>query len=135
MEADLQSLQFVFLLLEPHLSMVAACLPYYGPLLDGGRAPESIVRSVRSILSLASRSSSNNSKSRPAVRLPSNNDSRRDIILGGTASKWPHNDSRNQAHVSVGENGRRGASSSDDIELTDFESGINVTRDVDVVRE
>ncbi|KAI1373129.1 hypothetical protein F4677DRAFT_430333 [Hypoxylon crocopeplum] len=52
----IQSKQFVFLVIEPHCSIIAGCLPCYGPLLAsiGGRAPESLVRSVRSIISLRS---------------------------------------------------------------------------------
>ncbi|KAI0456308.1 hypothetical protein F5B21DRAFT_502501 [Xylaria acuta] len=125
----LQSLQFVFLLLEPHISITAACLPCYGPLIDGGRAPESLVRSVRSILSLASRgSSSGNSKGRSAVRLPSNNDSQHEINLQGASSKK----SQTFAHVTVGDARVHGTGSGDDIELADLENGISVTKDVDV---
>ncbi|KAI1479323.1 hypothetical protein F4774DRAFT_418908 [Daldinia eschscholtzii] len=52
----IQSKQFVFLILEPHCSIIAGCLPCYGSLLAkiGGRAPESLVRSVRSMISLRS---------------------------------------------------------------------------------
>ncbi|KAI1145081.1 hypothetical protein F4825DRAFT_457867 [Nemania diffusa] len=121
----LQSLQFVFLMLEPHISITAACLPCYGPLLEGGRSPESLVRSVRSIISLASRgSSSSNSKQRTAVRLDSNNDSQHEINLEGVNSKWSQ---QSQTNVQV--------SSGDKIELRDLENGINVTRGVEVVRE
>ncbi|KAI1418753.1 hypothetical protein F5Y12DRAFT_781319 [Xylaria sp. FL1777] len=56
-----QSKQFIFLILEPNCSIIAACLPCYGPLLKTGRGPESLVRSVRSMFSLQSRSSSKHS--------------------------------------------------------------------------
>ncbi|KAI1761978.1 hypothetical protein GGR53DRAFT_503358 [Hypoxylon sp. FL1150] len=49
-----QSVQFIFMILEPNCSIIAACLPCYGPLVAGGRAPESIIRSVRSVFSLRS---------------------------------------------------------------------------------
>ena len=39
------------------MSIIAACLPTLAPLFRGGRDPASIVRSVRSILSLRSMSS------------------------------------------------------------------------------
>jgi len=58
-----ESKQFIFMLLEPNCSIIAACLPCYGTLFarQGGRSPESLVRSVRSVLSLRSRSSSKHS--------------------------------------------------------------------------
>ncbi|KAL2020336.1 hypothetical protein VTK56DRAFT_8564 [Thermocarpiscus australiensis] len=49
-----QSKQYIFMVLEPNCSILAACLPTYGPLVAGGRAPESILRSVRSVFSLRS---------------------------------------------------------------------------------
>lgn len=54
-----QSKQYIFMVLEPNCSILAACLPTYGPLIAGGRAPESIVRSVRSVFSLRSVRSNN----------------------------------------------------------------------------
>ncbi|KAF2649032.1 hypothetical protein K491DRAFT_708384 [Lophiostoma macrostomum CBS 122681] len=53
---------YLFMLLEANCSVIAACLPCYGPLLRGFgvRAPESILRSVRSVFSLRSRNSSGN---------------------------------------------------------------------------
>ncbi|KAI1147775.1 hypothetical protein F4825DRAFT_436349 [Nemania diffusa] len=56
-----QSKQFIFLILEPNCSIIAACLPCYGPLLKAGRGPESLIRSVRSMFSLQSRTNSKNS--------------------------------------------------------------------------
>ncbi|KAK3942830.1 hypothetical protein QBC46DRAFT_308347 [Diplogelasinospora grovesii] len=49
-----QSKQYIFMVLEPNCSILAACMPTYGPLMAGGRGPESIIRSVRSIFSLRS---------------------------------------------------------------------------------
>ncbi|KAI2615057.1 hypothetical protein GGR54DRAFT_642791 [Hypoxylon sp. NC1633] len=48
MKLSLQAKQFVFLVLEPHCSIVAACLPCYGPLVASWRAPRPIVHSARS---------------------------------------------------------------------------------------
>jgi hypothetical protein len=78
-ETDSQAKQFIFLIIEPNCSIIAACLPTYGPLFSswGGRAPESIVRSVRSILSLGSRHSSPKNSignTQHAKRLPDTND-------------------------------------------------------------
>ena len=50
-------MQYIFMMLEPNCSIIAACLPCYGPLLAGGRGPESLIRSLRSIISLRSRDS------------------------------------------------------------------------------
>ncbi|KAI1209076.1 uncharacterized protein F4807DRAFT_468009 [Annulohypoxylon truncatum] len=49
-----QSTQSCFLIIEPHCSIIAACLPCYGPLLAGMRGPESMLHSFRSIFSLQS---------------------------------------------------------------------------------
>ncbi|PVI03883.1 hypothetical protein DM02DRAFT_694976 [Periconia macrospinosa] len=59
----IQSKAYIFTIVEPNCSIIAACLPCYGPLARpwGGRAPESLVQSVRSVLSLGSRQNSNNS--------------------------------------------------------------------------
>ena len=48
--------------IEPQMSIVAACLPTLTPLFHGGRDPASIIRSVRSILSLRSLSSQTREK-------------------------------------------------------------------------
>ncbi|KAL4758145.1 uncharacterized protein BDW70DRAFT_152698 [Aspergillus foveolatus] len=53
-----QSRQFIFMILELNCSIIAACLPCYGPLLAQGRTPESLIRSVRSVFALRSRGSS-----------------------------------------------------------------------------
>lgn len=115
--------------------MIAACLPTLGSLIAGGRAPESLVRSVRSIISLASRMGSpRSSKDRSGVRLPSNgNDSQHGINqLQEADAQWPpphttwvkiQSDSQIE-HTAGG----------DAIELSELERGINVTKGVDVVR-
>lgn len=51
---DTQALNFLFMIIEPNASIVAACLPCLGPLLAGNRMLDSIIRSIRSIVSLAS---------------------------------------------------------------------------------
>jgi hypothetical protein len=63
-----QSRQYIFMVLEPNCSILAACLPTYGPLVSGGRAPESLVRSVRSVFSLRSARSNNSAGSLPRSR-------------------------------------------------------------------
>ncbi|OTB02474.1 hypothetical protein M426DRAFT_322575 [Hypoxylon sp. CI-4A] len=113
----IQSKQFIFLVLEPHCSIIAGCLPCYGPLLAklGGRAPESIIRSVRSIISLPSWRSrgsreSHGSRNRTGkagddsqllnpgnIAETSQNESQ-----GELASKPERSDSRRGAHISGG---------------------------------
>ncbi|PVH97417.1 hypothetical protein DM02DRAFT_597681 [Periconia macrospinosa] len=53
--------------IEPNCSIIAACLPCYGPVFRG-RAPESIIRSVRSVLSLASLGSNHSRNSQRSNR-------------------------------------------------------------------
>jgi len=48
-----QSKQYIFLVIEPNISILAASLPTFGPLIAGGRAPESFARSARSFFSLS----------------------------------------------------------------------------------
>ncbi|KAL6720898.1 hypothetical protein ACLMJK_002823 [Lecanora helva] len=58
----------IFTTVEPNCSIIAACLPCYGPLLEGGRTAESIIRSVRSALSLGSRKSPPGSSARASPK-------------------------------------------------------------------
>ncbi|KAI7782218.1 hypothetical protein LA080_013764 [Diaporthe eres] len=127
-----QATQFCFLVIEPHCSIIAGCLPTFGPLISGGRAPESLVRSVRSILSLASgMSSPRGSKNRDAVRLPSNNASRQEITTVDDEQGQLPLQSTTKTQINSGTTKVHG----DSIELNDLEGGgINVTRGVDVVR-
>jgi hypothetical protein len=60
-----QSRQYIFMVLEPNCSILAACLPTYGPLFAGGRAAESIIRSVRGIFSLRSSMGGSGGRSYP----------------------------------------------------------------------
>ncbi|KAK9772826.1 putative Integral membrane protein [Seiridium cardinale] len=64
-----QSKQYIFLVIEPNCSILAASLPTYGPLFTGGRAPESFIRSLRSVFSIRSfRSSGSGSRGGSATR-------------------------------------------------------------------
>ncbi|CAG9946710.1 unnamed protein product [Clonostachys rosea f. rosea IK726] len=54
----LQSKQFIFMIIEPNCSIIAACLPCYGPLVSGGHSLGSIFNSIRSMFSLRSGSGS-----------------------------------------------------------------------------
>ncbi|KAK5999070.1 hypothetical protein PT974_01458 [Cladobotryum mycophilum] len=67
-----ESKQFIFMILEPNCSIIAACLPCYGPLIAGGRAAESIIRSVRSVFSLRSIRSNNSGGSGNGTRNTTN---------------------------------------------------------------
>lgn len=123
--ADLQDKIFIWKIIEPNASIIAACLPTYGPLLRGGRAPESIIRSVRSILSIGSHSS----KGSRGLRAPkgldhkSGNDSQ--INLNPEAP----NDGGHDVQCISGEG-------SQDIELAPMgkPDGIEVTHGVSVIR-
>ncbi|ETS76589.1 hypothetical protein PFICI_11976 [Pestalotiopsis fici W106-1] len=59
-----QSKQYIFLIIEPNCSILAASLPTYGPLFSGGGGMESIFRSLRSVFSLQSYRSGSKSSSR-----------------------------------------------------------------------
>lgn len=50
--------------IEPCCSVVAACLPTIGPLVKGGRSPESLVHSIRSLFSMRSSLSLRGEKNR-----------------------------------------------------------------------
>ncbi|KAI5925014.1 hypothetical protein F4810DRAFT_662535 [Camillea tinctor] len=126
-QVSLQSTQFIFLILEPHCSMIAACLPCLGPLFAGGRAPESIIRSVRSMLSLASRNSSQQSSK--AVGLPSHDESQAELRQSDLA--WPQ--SQNSVHIAKADGDTIPTHYDEDIELQNRDR-INVTKGVDVVR-
>lgn len=53
--------------IEPNCSVIAACLPTYGPFFTGGRSTDSLFKNLRSFLSLGSRSSSSSSKGSTGV--------------------------------------------------------------------
>ncbi|CAG8952290.1 hypothetical protein HYFRA_00001033 [Hymenoscyphus fraxineus] len=62
--------------IEPACSVIAACLPTFGPLSQKGRSPESLVASIRSALSL--RSSSNSLATEKRGKVSQEKDSRED---------------------------------------------------------
>ncbi|KAH8602298.1 hypothetical protein B0O99DRAFT_735736 [Bisporella sp. PMI_857] len=55
---------FIWSRIEPCCSVVAACLPTFGPLLKDGRTPESVIASIRSVLSIRSSSNSMSTEKR-----------------------------------------------------------------------
>ncbi|KAI1114205.1 hypothetical protein F5Y14DRAFT_415006 [Nemania sp. NC0429] len=117
-----QSLQFIFMILEPNFSIVAACLPTLGPLFIGARGPESMIRSVRSFLSIGSRNSKNGPETeRPYTEVGS---ARSDIELHGR-NDWPG--SKHDVKVVT----------STEQEHTQYfgKSGINVTTGIEIDRE
>lgn len=127
--ADLQSKQVIFVILEPNCSIIAGCLPCYGPLFAGGRSPASLVRSVRSMFSLHSRNSfTNRSQSKFTDVAPRNGSSiDSQIELKQATRDW--STAQNQGHsISNVESGRE----------EEFEGsqngGINVTKAYDVTR-
>ncbi|KAL4999870.1 hypothetical protein BDV10DRAFT_184014 [Aspergillus recurvatus] len=63
-------LQFIFMILEPNCSIIAACLPCYGPLFGRGRAPDSLIRSLRSVFTLRSQSSGSGSPQQRSFASP-----------------------------------------------------------------
>ncbi|KAI0847852.1 hypothetical protein F5Y00DRAFT_263025 [Daldinia vernicosa] len=126
-----QSVQFVFMILEPNCSIIAACLPCYGPLVAGGRAPESIVRSVRSAFSLRSfrsrRSGSSSDKNHTALDSGAHQGPKDDSLLqlNERSNDWPqtHHDTQVLA-----------ANDKDEPQTFTSDRVINVTRGVDVER-
>lgn len=57
-------------MIEPCASIVAACLPTLGPILNGWRLPESVVQSVRSALSIHSGGSASRSHQHAPIDIP-----------------------------------------------------------------
>ncbi|CBF83087.1 hypothetical protein AN3257.2 [Aspergillus nidulans FGSC A4] len=128
-----QSRQFIFMILEPNCSIIAACLPCYGPLLARGRAPESLIRSVRSVFTLRSRDNSiwssmasrtNNSTGPNKTSTPRESGSAVDLVDYGASWSKGRNESYQTARCS----------SSPDIEeiIEPSSQGIQVTTKVDV---
>ncbi|KAL4736673.1 hypothetical protein BDV11DRAFT_207414 [Aspergillus similis] len=128
-----QSRQFIFMILEPNCSIIAACLPCYGPLVARGRSPESLIRSVRSVFWLRSHDSSkwssmasrtNNSTGTNKVYSP--RDSGSAVELAEPAASWPKTHDGSYRTVRC--------SSSPDIEeaIEPLSVGIQVTTKVDI---
>lgn len=124
---------FIFMILEPNCSIIAACLPTYGPLFRGAWNLQSILRSVRSVFSLQSARGSSGSRSRN----PTN-----DYSKFGDRSA-PHSDA-NSTHSQFELNqSAKGGRAFVEIERMSHGSrdegagvsGINVTRGVEVIRQ
>ncbi|KAI2784130.1 hypothetical protein F4815DRAFT_456939 [Daldinia loculata] len=147
----IQSKQFVFLVLEPHCSIIAGCLPCYGSLLArfGGRAPESLVRSVRSIISLGSwgsrRGSQGSGGSKNKIQKTENDIQLLNSVNHGeinhegsqveltSRSQWP--DSRHDVLVLGGPKADEALERIVDSEITQADlvkNSINVTHGVDI---
>jgi len=65
MSAALVVNNLVWMAIEPCASIIAACLPTLGPLFKGKRSLGSIIRSIRSALSVRSQSSSSDLSGSP----------------------------------------------------------------------
>ncbi|RYC62858.1 hypothetical protein CHU98_g3351 [Xylaria longipes] len=124
-----QSKQFIFLILEPNCSIIAACLPCYGPLFNTGRGPESLLRSVRSMFSLRSNDTSKNSltAARNARRLNSASETESQVEL--RTQEWSGKAQRD-VHCVAGE-----LDLQTDVGYNPQNSGIYVTNGVIVQRE
>jgi hypothetical protein len=111
-------------MIEPNVSILAANLPLYGPLLRDGRGPESIIRSVRSVLSIGS-SASNGSRNRTGKK----DNGTEDVSLVSEGHlQWPGQGQQDVQCV---------GGTNDDIELASLDQPdrIEVTRGVTVVTE
>lgn len=125
----LQSTQFIFVILEPNCSVIAACLPCYGPFLAKGRSPESLVRSMKSVFSLRSRDSYTNSSQSKSTDVAPRNDSalNSQTELQQPSKNWPM--AENQGHnITNGEIRRE-----EDLEGCQ-NMGISITKAYDVTR-
>ena len=126
---DVQSKQFIFMIIEPNCSIIAACLPCYGPLFAKGRSPVSLVRSVRSVFSLRSRTSSvNRSQSRFAEAAPRDGSSiDSQIELKQATTDW--STAHSQGHTTSNVESRREEDSEG------YQNGeISITKAYDVTR-
>jgi hypothetical protein len=126
-----QSKNFIFMILEPNCSIIAACLPCYRPLLADGRTPESVVRNARAVFSLRSWSSKgssiNRGQSQPkdsdAIVSVSNGGGESQIELTQDPEEWSDWHMRGQNTVKVGRYPNKsdeemGASNCQDIRMT-----------------
>ncbi|KAI0889800.1 uncharacterized protein GGS22DRAFT_149182 [Annulohypoxylon maeteangense] len=130
-----QSTQFCFLVIEPHCSIIAASLPCYGPLLAGVRGPESMLRSIRSVFSLASRDTANSDNGTHKRKTSSTNPQTYDespAELQKRNESWlPHQHDYNAVISS-----KDGHSSQSDGDIHNESQGaITVTRGLDVVTD
>ncbi|KAF2728065.1 hypothetical protein EJ04DRAFT_450090 [Polyplosphaeria fusca] len=118
---------FIFMILEPNCSIIAACLPTYGPLFKGAWNMESLMRSFRSVFSLQSRGSG-------AASRPTNDYSK---FSDKSTPQSDANSTNSQFELNNGHKGRgfveiermsHGSRDEEDV------NGINVTRGVQVIR-
>ncbi|KAK8043766.1 hypothetical protein PG994_012604 [Apiospora phragmitis] len=119
-----QKTQFIFLLMEPNASIIAACLPCYAPLWGIGK--DIFLRSYRSLLSLTDQSPLRrfSNHSRLADGLSSN-------VSQEGISQDPGWDGEAQNHVKIGSHARH-SSECAPIPLENY-GKIQVTRGVDIV--
>lgn len=114
------------MIVEPNCSIIAACLPCYGPLFRGGRKPESLVRSIRSLLSLRSQSSTSSNSN---------------YFKFGEANITPQNVSATESQIELKNgarstaNGERLSYQIDEQQGDGRKGGANVTRGVEVIRD
>ncbi|KAI0101406.1 hypothetical protein GGR51DRAFT_575064 [Nemania sp. FL0031] len=84
-----QSKQFIFLILEPNCSIIAACLPCYGPLIKLGHGPETWLRSVLPIRKLPSNANSQESFDVPGRGSRLTSDSQTESPIELRTPEWP----------------------------------------------
>ena len=118
------------MIIEPNCSIIAACLPCYGPLLPRGRSPGSLVRSVISVFSLHSRNSSGNRSQPktidPVPRNRSSTDSH--INLKEASADW--STAHNEGHVTNNVESR-----SEEGPEGHQQGVINITKGYDITRD
>ncbi|KAK8109442.1 hypothetical protein PG999_007579 [Apiospora kogelbergensis] len=129
-----QTLQVVFLILEPHLTIISGCLPSYGTLMGRFQILDSIINSVRSFSRLSRRkASAAMSWRRGSSKVEGARQTRSDSTYELDPSvSWPGG--ANQNYVAVA-GSRSSPQSSTDIEAPyrrDME--INVTTAIEVAR-
>ncbi|KAK7923557.1 hypothetical protein PG985_007628, partial [Apiospora marii] len=125
-----QSTQFCFLIIEAHCSILAACLPCYGPLVAGIRVPDSVIRRIRSVIPVASRDSSPRKSRRPSgPTTPHGNRGESEVELQESPGKWVHMSHEFDTVVSSQNSGSVGG---DDENGNRGQAGIKVTRGLDV---
>lgn len=133
---DTQSKNVIFMIIEPHASIIAACLPALGPLLAKGRMLDSIIRSFRSVISLAG-SPSGSANSRGSGRNRSGfQNMPNQAADNSTIELSPYK----PGFVSVSANLKTSQSTDEPYEDgaargVDIPAGVNVTRGVNVTTE
>ncbi len=127
----------IFVAVEPNCSIIAACLPCYGPLLEKGRALDSLICSIRSVLSLGSRTSnsrsprgSNGTSKRSQPKLNSSNCGDSQVELQEVSREWASSQSQGQ-NMAQAEPLPRSISETD----SHFEHGIEVTQTYETKNE